>query len=226
VAFKSINPHNPSEIIGEFEDAGLYDVEIAVGRAREAFFEWREQPAPARGGALANIADDVEKWAEELVRFTVMEVGKPIGDTRASALKALERSAGSILAGAESLDREGFYLELTLVEVADPTNPFTQEEILVPVAALLKAASAEEAVQIANGVRQGIVAAVYTNDLDRAMEYAKRLEAGLVRVNSATVSVDCHVPFGGSKDSGTGYKGQGLAARDFYTETRTILISP
>ena len=140
--------------------------------------------------------------------------------------KALERSAGSILAGGESLDRDGFYLEPTLVGVADPTNPFTQEEILAPVAALLKAASAEEAVQIANGVRQGIVAAVYTNDLDRAMECAKRLEAGLVRVNSATVSVDYHVPFGGSKDSGTGYKGQGLAARDFYTITRTILVSP
>ena len=61
MAFKSIYPHNPSEIVGEFEEAGLYDVEIAVGRAREAFFEWREQPAPARGGALANIADDVEK---------------------------------------------------------------------------------------------------------------------------------------------------------------------
>src|SRR5215212_3218834 len=71
---------NRNGIIGEFEEAGQYDVEITVVRAREAFFEWREQPASVRGGALANIADDVEKWAEELVRFTVMEVGKPIGE--------------------------------------------------------------------------------------------------------------------------------------------------
>jgi acyl-CoA reductase-like NAD-dependent aldehyde dehydrogenase len=61
VAFRSINPHNPSEIRGECEEAGLYDVEIAIGRAREAFLEWREQPASAHGGALASIADDVEK---------------------------------------------------------------------------------------------------------------------------------------------------------------------
>jgi acyl-CoA reductase-like NAD-dependent aldehyde dehydrogenase len=52
---------NPSEVIGKFEEAGPYDVEIAVVRAREAFFEWREQPASVRGGALANIAEDVEK---------------------------------------------------------------------------------------------------------------------------------------------------------------------
>jgi acyl-CoA reductase-like NAD-dependent aldehyde dehydrogenase len=47
-----------------------------------------------------------------------------------------------------------------------------------------------------------------------------------VRVNAATTSVDYHVPFGGLKDSGMGPKEQGLAARDFYTETRAILISP
>jgi aldehyde dehydrogenase (NAD+) len=455
VAFKSINPHNPSEVIGEFEEAGPYDVEIAVVRAREAFFEWSEQPASVRGGALANLADDVEKWAEELVRFTVMEVGKPIGearaevkqavailryyaqmvlapegetypanrskdwlitrrhplgvcalitpwnfpvvspvwkfapalgygnavvlkpapastviagtlapivarhlpegvfqvvpggagtgellvehpdvaavsftgsigvsrtvarqavsrgakvqcetggqnpsivlvdadldraaetiayavmgyagqkrsatcqviaedivyeelrdrlvaaveelevvdpgeetcqvgpmieeDSRSSALEALARSSGRILTGGEPLDRDGFYLEPTLVELEDPKDPLTQEEILAPVAALLKAGSAEDAVQIANGVRQRHVAAVFTNDLDQAMEFAGRLEAGLVRVNAATVGVDYRVPLGGTKDSGIGPEVQGLAARDFYTETRVISISP
>ena len=74
------------------------------------------------------------------------------------------------------LERDGFHLEPTLVEVEDTTNPSTQEEILAPVAALLKVGSAEEAMQIANGVRQGLVAAVYTNDLKRAMELANRLE--------------------------------------------------
>jgi acyl-CoA reductase-like NAD-dependent aldehyde dehydrogenase len=74
------------------------------------------------------------------------------------------------------LERDGFHLEPTLVEVEFTTNPSTQEEILAPVAALLKVGSAEEAMQIANGVRQGLVAAVYTNDLKRAMELANRLE--------------------------------------------------
>ena len=58
-------------------------------RAREAFFEWRKQPASVRGDALANIAEDVEKWAEELVRLTVTEVGKPIGEVRAEMEQAV-----------------------------------------------------------------------------------------------------------------------------------------
>ena len=90
----------------------------------------------------------------------------------------------------------------------------------------MKAGSAEEAVQIANGVRQRHVAAVFTNDLNRAMEFARRLEAGLVRVNAATVGVDYRVALGGTKDSGIGPEVQGLAARDFYTEIRVISISP
>jgi acyl-CoA reductase-like NAD-dependent aldehyde dehydrogenase len=88
VAFKSIIPHNPSDVLGEFEEAGAYDVEIAVVGAREAFFEWREQLASVRSGALANIGDDVEKWAEELVRLTVTEVGKLIGGARAEVEQA------------------------------------------------------------------------------------------------------------------------------------------
>jgi acyl-CoA reductase-like NAD-dependent aldehyde dehydrogenase len=77
VAFKSINPHNPSEVLGEVQEAGPYDVEIAVVRARKAFFEWREQPASIRGGALTNIAEDVEKWAEELVQLSPRALLQP-----------------------------------------------------------------------------------------------------------------------------------------------------
>jgi acyl-CoA reductase-like NAD-dependent aldehyde dehydrogenase len=147
-------------------------------------------------------------------------------DSRNSALDALERASGNTLTGGSQLDSDGFYLEPTLVEVEDPGNPLAQEEVFAPVTALLRVGSAEEAVRLANDVRQGLVAAVFTNDLDKAMTLAGRLEAGLVRVNASTAGVDYHVPFGGSKESGIGPKEQGLAARDFYTETRTILISP
>jgi len=157
------------------------------------------------------------------------QVGPLIEDeARASALKALKQSDGRILTGGKSLyeDDDGFYLEPTLVEVDDPKNPLAQEEVFAPVSALLSASSAEEALRLANDVRQGLVAAIFTNDLHRAMSLAGRLEAGLVRVNAATAGVDYHAPFGGSKESGIGPKEQGLAARDFYTETRTLLISP
>jgi aldehyde dehydrogenase (NAD+) len=67
---------------------------------------------------------------------------------------------------------------------------------------------------------------VFTGNLARAMEYSGRLETGLVRVNAPTSGVDFHAPFGGSKESSIGPREQGLAARDFFTESRTLLISP
>ena len=452
---KSINPHQPSDVIGEFAEAGQGGVEEAVSRAREAFFEWSEQSAIFRGHTLARMADETEERAEELAQLTVREVGKPIGEARAelsravailryyaqlvlapdgetfpatqstdwliarrypagvcglltpwnfpvaipvwkaapalgygntvvlkpapestvtaqllaeilsrylpegafqlvagdaetgeslvnhpdvaavsftgstevgrmvaqqvvgrgakvqcemggqnpsvvlagadldgaaqtiayaamgyagqkctatsrvivedavyedmrerlvaaveglevvdpenescqvgplieeasrnSAVDALERAGGNLLTGGKQLDSDGFYLEPTLVEIENPQNPLAQEEVFAPVTALLRVGSTEEAVRLANDVRQGLVAAVFTNDLDKAMTLGGRLEAGLVRVNASTAGVDYHVPFGGSKESGIGPKEQGLAARDFYTETRTILISP
>ena len=142
------------------------------------------------------------------------------------ALQALEQAGGRTLTGGKRLDGDGFYLEPTLVEVEGSENLLAQEEVFAPVSAMLRVSSAEESVRVANDVRQGLVAAVFTKDLDQAMTIANRLEAGLVRVNAATSGVDYHAPFGGSKESGIGPKEQGLAARDFYTDTRTLLISP
>ncbi len=155
------------------------------------------------------------------------QVGPLIGeDSRNSALEALKQGGGKRLTGGKQLDGDGFYLEPTLVEIEDPRSLLAQEEVFAPVGALLRVRSPEEAVQLANEVRQGLVAAIFTNDLDRALTLTQRMEAGLVRVNASTAGVDYHVPFGGSKESGIGPKEQGLAARDFYTETRTLLISP
>jgi acyl-CoA reductase-like NAD-dependent aldehyde dehydrogenase len=155
------------------------------------------------------------------------EVGPLIEDeARSSALGAIEASGGRVAAGGEALAEDGFYLAPTLVEVADPADVLAQEEVFAPVAALLRAASAEDAIRLANGVRYGLVAAVFTRDLGRAIEFTSSLDAGLVRANAPTSGVDFHAPFGGSKASSIGPREQGLAARDFYTETHTMLVSP
>ncbi len=89
MAFRSINPHDPSEILGQFEEAGPLGVEIAVFRAREAFAEWREQPASARGEALSRIANDLEKRSDDIALLMAREVGKPITEARAEVARAI-----------------------------------------------------------------------------------------------------------------------------------------
>ena len=71
-----------------------------------------------------------------------------------------------------------------------------------------------------------VVAAVCTSDLGRALRLTGQLEAGMIRVNAPTSGVDFHAPFGGAKESSYGPREQGLAARDFYTESQTVLIMP
>lgn len=82
--FTSINPHDPADIVDEFEEAGEGGVQTAVAQASKAFVELREQPAATRGGALAQMANDLEERIEELAWLTVREVGKPITEARRS----------------------------------------------------------------------------------------------------------------------------------------------
>jgi acyl-CoA reductase-like NAD-dependent aldehyde dehydrogenase len=154
-------------------------------------------------------------------------VGPVIDDgSRAGALAAVAASGGRVLTGGSALDAPGYYLAPTLVELDRPEGPLATEEVFAPVAALIPADSADQAVSIANAVRYGLVAAVFTSDLGRSLRLTRQLEAGMIRVNAPTSGVDFQAPFGGSKESSYGPREQGMAARSFYTESRTVLIVP
>jgi alpha-ketoglutaric semialdehyde dehydrogenase len=148
------------------------------------------------------------------------------GGSRAAALAAVAGSGGRVITGGAPLDAPGYYLAPTLVELDSPAGPLATEEVFAPVAALMRAGSADEAIAIANDVRYGLVAAVFTSDLGDALRLTRRLEAGMVRVNAPTSGVDFQAPFGGAKESSHGPREQGMAARSFYTESRTVLIVP
>lgn len=145
---------------------------------------------------------------------------------REVALEAIGSSTGTLMTGGRPVGHDGFYLAPTLIEVEGNRDVLIRDEVFAPVAALVRAPSADVAIDIANDVQYGLVAAVYTNDLNRALTVADRIVAGLLRVNAPTSGVDYHVPFGGAKASGLGPREQGLAARAFFTQDRTILIAP
>jgi acyl-CoA reductase-like NAD-dependent aldehyde dehydrogenase len=154
-------------------------------------------------------------------------VGPVISDrARDAALAAVAASGGRVLTGGNALDGPGYYLAPTLVELPAADGPLAREEVFAPVTAVIRAPGAAEAVDIANAVRYGLVAALFTSDLGAALRLTARLQAGLVRVNAPTSGVDFHAPFGGAKDSSYGPREQGLAAREFYTESQTVLMMP
>lgn len=142
----------------------------------------------------------------------------------AKAVAGATQRGARLLTGAEAPSQPGWFYRPTLVEVADPDDPFVQEETFGPAAAVLIAESEDEAIRLANGTRYGLSAAVFGANVGHAEAVAVRLDAGLIRVNASTAGVDFYAPFGGERASSYGPREQGRAAKEFYTRTRTILI--
>ena len=144
---------------------------------------------------------------------------------RALATASADRIHGGKLPADEAWSR-GFFCSPAIVEGADPESMIAREELFGPVLATFEASDPEEAVTLANRTRYGLSASLFTRDLKAAMEFIPRIEAGLVRINGDTTGVDPHAPFGGMKGSSSGSREQGSAAREFYTEIKTVQIHP
>ena len=141
------------------------------------------------------------------------------------ALAAVAASGGRVLTGGTALDAPGFYLAPTLVELDGPEGPLATEEVFAPVAAVMRADTAEQAVGSPTTSGTGWSPPCSPGPWPGAAA-GDEFDAGMVRVNAPTSGVDFHAPFGGAKQSSYGPREQGPAARDFYTETRTVTIVP
>ncbi|NIH78470.1 aldehyde dehydrogenase family protein [Amycolatopsis viridis] len=115
----------------------------------------------------------------------------------------------------------GFYYSPTLLDEVDPGSAAAQAEIFGPVLAVLPFDQPAEALRLANATQYGLVAGVWTKDVDRALWLAREAEAGCVYVNTFGGGVE--VPFGGVKRSGHGRE-KGFEALASYTRTKSIVL--
>ncbi|MEP6591376.1 MAG: aldehyde dehydrogenase family protein [Gemmatimonadota bacterium] len=121
---------------------------------------------------------------------------------------------------------QGHWFAPRAVRLTGADHPLAVRELFGPVLGVLTADDTDHAITLANDTPFGLSASIFTGDLRAALDYVRRIEVGLVRVNGDTTGVDPHAPFGGTKSSSSGSREQGRAARDFYTETRTVQIHP
>ncbi|SFS91191.1 5-carboxymethyl-2-hydroxymuconate semialdehyde dehydrogenase [Saccharopolyspora flava] len=117
----------------------------------------------------------------------------------------------------------GNYVQPTVFIDVPPTARIFQEEIFGPVVAITPFDSDEEAVRLANDVKYGLAAYVWTSNLERAHNVGQRIDAGMVWLNSHNVR-DLRTPFGGVKASGLGHEG-GYRSLDFYSDQQAMHIS-
>lgn len=134
---------------------------------------------------------------------------------------------GTILCGGGRATVEGyesgFYLQPTVVEVTTNQCRLNQEEIFGPLVTLMPFETEADVIELANDVQYGLSATIWTSNLDRTMRLSKKIESGVIWVNSWLMR-DLRTPFGGMKDSGVGREG-GLEALRFFTEPKNICIS-
>src|SRR5690606_38460827 len=124
-----------------------------------------------------------------------------------------------------SAPTQGYYLTPALFSEVDNAMRIAREEIFGPVAAVIRARDAEDALRIANDTPFGLSAGVFTTSLRHAEMFKRGLEAGMVMVNLATAGVDLNAPFGGTKGSSFGPREQGAYAREFYTRMKTAYVA-
>ena len=174
------------------------------------------------------------KLAERVKRIRVgdpfdpqTEVGPLIHPEHAARVqRGLARgiAEGAKLAvGGEMLDGPGNFLQPTLFLDAGNQMHIAQQEIFGPVLTVIPFSDEAEAIRLANDIRYGLAAYIWTGNLSRGHRLAGALQSGMVWVNSQNVR-DLRTPFGGAKESGIGREG-GEHSFHFYCETRTVHVA-
>lgn len=137
-----------------------------------------------------------------------------------------QNEGGVILTGGHAISipnhEEGYYIAPTVIEIQNHDCSIVQEEVFGPVVTLMPFYNEQQALDYANDTNYGLAATVWTNNLNRAMNFSHKLKCGIVWVNTWMLR-DLRTPFGGTKNSGVGREG-GFEALKFFTETKNVCI--
>jgi len=218
------------------------DVDRAVAFAVDGAFGSTGQKCTATSralvprGRLEEFVTKVERAAAKIVVGDPLAEGVDMGPlVDAASLErvldyiALGRKEGATLACggnrlADEPRKHGFFVAPTVFVGVTPEMTIWREEIFGPVLAVTAYDDFDEAIKLANDTAYGLSATLVTKNLNRALRYVKRIEAGVVHVNSPTVGASCHVPFGGYKESSSGSREQGQEALEFFTQLKTVYL--
>jgi aldehyde dehydrogenase (NAD+) len=119
----------------------------------------------------------------------------------------------------------GYYMQPTIVENVAPDDELSQNELFGPVTCLYKVDGFQSAVALANGTSYGLTGAIHTRSSNRIEEFILQYQGGLVSINGPTYGAGPHMPFGGLKNSGNGFREPGTEALDVYSEWKTVIVN-
>jgi succinate-semialdehyde dehydrogenase/glutarate-semialdehyde dehydrogenase len=214
------------------------DVEAAAAVAVKARFSNTGQSCISSKRFIVELAI-ADRFAEafvagarKLVVGDPLQAGTTIGsmarrklrdELHAQVLASIQEGA-QVLIGGRPIDGPGAFYEPTILDHVTPGMTAAREETFGPAAAILRVASVDEAITVANDSPFGLGAALWTGDLDRASQLVRRIDAGAVFVNGMVAS-DPRLPFGGTKQSGYGRELGHLGLHEFMN-IKTVWTGP
>ena len=160
------------------------------------------------------------------------DIGPVVSEKQLSRIHSfvdIGQQEGAVLKTGGQIAREGplaggFFHQPTVFDDVRPGMRIAQEEIFGPVTALLPVSSLDEAIEVANGVKYGLSASIFTANITSAFRAMQDIFTGILYVNAGTIGAEIHLPFGGTKAPGNGHREAGTAALDFFTEWQSIYI--
>lgn len=204
---------------GIFTNAG----QVCSAMSRVIVHEDIHDEVVERAAALANsmsVGPGIERTEPGL------NMGAMISQSQRDRAQGLceraEKDGARIVTGGRQLNSDGSFLQPTVIDNVDPASEMGQIEVFGPVISIMKYGDEKQAIDIANGTQYGLVGGVFTRDLDRAMNSARKIRAGQIFINEWFAG-GIETPFGGYGKSGYGRE-KGSEALYNYVQTKNIAI--
>ena len=146
-----------------------------------------------------------------------------------AAVERAKQNGATVLTGGHRLTDDehanGFYMAPTLIENVDPHDDISITELFGPITCLYRVEGFAQALDLANDSPYGLTACIHTRSIHRATEFNQKIQAGVAVVNAGTYGSEPHMPFGGLKQSGNGWREPCTEALDVYSDLKNILIN-
>jgi alpha-ketoglutaric semialdehyde dehydrogenase len=119
----------------------------------------------------------------------------------------------------------GYYMAPTILDNVSHDDELSQQEQFGPITCLYRVQGFDEALALANATSFGLTGAIHTLNSSRIEQFIARYRAGLVSINGPTYGAGPHMPFGGIKNSGNGFREPGTESLDVYCEWKTVVVN-
>jgi alpha-ketoglutaric semialdehyde dehydrogenase len=146
-----------------------------------------------------------------------------------AAVERAKAAGASVISGGHRLTGggygDGFFVAPTILEHVGANDEISRSELFGPITCLYRVNSFDEAIALANDSPFGLTASIHTQNVNRAMTFLGRIQAGVAVVNGGTYGSEPHLPFGGLRQSGNGWREAGTQALEVYSDLKTIYIN-